>query len=80
MTFNFYFLCCEMYIQLHTQLTQKLSTFNNETFFCDKHGQGFNVKDKKLIHDYGRKCLNLIIIPSVEPGKTWSQDRLDENW
>jgi hypothetical protein len=44
----------------------------------EKHVQGFNLKDDNFFEENVMKHFKFTIIASVEPGKPWSQDRLDE--
>ena len=46
--------------------------------FLDKHGQGIDLKQETVFEENVMKYFSLTIIASVEPGKPWSQSRLDE--
>ena len=42
------------------------------------HGYGFNLKSDDIFEEKVMKHFQLTIIASVEPGKPWTQTRLDE--
>ena len=46
--------------------------------FLDKHGQGIDLKIENSFEEQIMKYFILTIIASVEPGKPWTQTRLDE--
>ena len=46
--------------------------------FLEHHGQGFDMKNEKLFEENVMKHFSLTIIASVEPGKPWTQARLDQ--
>ena len=46
--------------------------------FLDKHGQGLDLNNDLIFEEKIMKHFTLTIIASVEPGKPWTQTRLDE--
>ena len=46
--------------------------------FLEKHGQGLNLKNEEVFEENIMKYFNLTMIASVEPGKPWTQKRLDQ--
>jgi hypothetical protein len=46
--------------------------------FLEQHGQGFNLKNDELFEEKVMKHFSLTVIASVEPGKPWSQSKLDQ--
>lgn len=46
--------------------------------FLEKHGQGLNLKNEEVFEENIMKYFKLTIIASVEPGKPWTQKRLDQ--
>ena len=46
--------------------------------FLDNHGQGLNLKNEDIFEQNVMQHFTLTIIASVEPGKPWTQTRLDQ--
>ena len=44
----------------------------------DNHGQGLNLKNEDIFEQNVMQHFTLTIIASVEPGKPWTQTRLDQ--
>ena len=46
--------------------------------FPEQHGQGLNLKNSDIFEENVMRYFSLTIVASVEPGKPWTQDKLDQ--
>ena len=46
--------------------------------FLEQHGQGLNLKNSDIFEESVMRYFSLTIVASVEPGKPWTQDKLDQ--